>query len=163
MPTHYSGPQPNVLALDTYIKVRRVANTIDSQTSQQLKNIGLTAPQFAVIEALFHLGPMHACSLSEKLLVSGGNLTVVVNNLVAHGFVNRSADQTDRRYFTLSLTEAGQRIITNYFPDHARFITKMMSALTESEQIEFGRLAKKLGKAISEFDLSPSLLTETSL
>lgn len=161
MPTRYKGSLSEQRALDTYIKVRRVANTIDSQTIRQLKKTGLTPPQFAVLEALFHCGPMHACSLSEKLLVSGGNLTVVVNNLIAHKWIERHADETDRRYYTLSLTAAGRDLIQNYFPDHARFIAAMLSALTESEQLEFARLAKKLGTAI-QTNAGTELLTEPS-
>ncbi len=47
--------------------------------------IGLTESQFGVLDSLFHLGPMKQKEIGKKILKSGGNITMVINNLEKRG------------------------------------------------------------------------------
>ncbi|MFH0879598.1 MAG: flagellar hook capping FlgD N-terminal domain-containing protein, partial [Lentisphaerota bacterium] len=53
--------------------------------------------QFSALECLGHLGPMMIGELTRKQLVSGGNMTVVVDNLEKEGLVKRVVNAKDRR------------------------------------------------------------------
>ena len=86
-------------------------------------------------------------------LVSGSNLTTVVDNLERHGWVRRLADPDDRRAHRVELTPTGRQIISRAFPGHATRITEVLQHLTREEQVELGRLCRKLGRAVAGTDL----------
>lgn len=145
MPTHYQGPPDEVRALDTFIKLVRAAGSLITRTSRPLTTCGLTVGQFGVLETLLHLGPLHQCELARKHLQSGGNITMIVDNLERAGLVRRERLPEDRRYVRVHLTDAGRARIEELFPRQARHVTAHMSVLTSAEQVELARLCRKLG------------------
>jgi MarR family 2-MHQ and catechol resistance regulon transcriptional repressor len=84
--------------------------------------------------------------ISSKLLLSTGNITLVIDNLEKRGLVQRQRDSQDRRYITVSLTEAGQALIAQVFPLHAAAIAEEISVLEPGEQEALGQLCRKLGR-----------------
>jgi MarR family 2-MHQ and catechol resistance regulon transcriptional repressor len=147
MGTHYRGTKDEVRALSAFIKLVRAAESVGARLSPGLAKVGLTEGQFGALEALYHLGPLHQRELGAKLLRSGGNVTMVVDNLEKRGLVRRERGVEDRRFVTVHLTDAGRRLIARIFPRHAARVTEEMSVLTPAEQDELGRLCRKLGKA----------------
>ena len=146
MPTHYTGDEATRRALDAYIKLSRARKMMGSLTSRLLAEYGLTESQFGTLEALHYLGPMCQSDIGEKLLVTGGNMTMVVNNLEKRGLVSRRRAQNDRRQITVSLTEAGQQLVDGLFPRHAQNIANLMGTLSPDEQDQLGLLCKMLGR-----------------
>lgn len=144
MGTHYKGDKTEVRALDAYIKLIRAAESILSRVHQQ-NNEGLTVTQFGVMEALHHLGPMHQRKIGMKLLKSGGNVTMVIDNLERRKLVKRRRDLKDRRFVNVHLTPAGIKLISKVFPERVASVKKEMNRLTASEQEELGRLCRILG------------------
>lgn len=145
MPTHFDGQLDQVLALDTMIKLTRATDTFMARVARHNTHPGLTVTQFATLEVLHHLGPMSQADICGKLLKSGGNTTLVVDNLEKQGLVVRCRDENDRRVVVVELTEAGRELIGSIFPAHAAAVAEEMSVLTAEEQIQLGQLCKKLG------------------
>jgi MarR family 2-MHQ and catechol resistance regulon transcriptional repressor len=145
MPTHYRGTDDEVRALNAYIKLVRAAESVTARLAPGLEAAGLSSSQFGALEALFHLGPMCQRELGQKLLKSGGNVTLVVDNLEKRGLVRRERERRDRRFVTVHLTEPGRELIARFFPRHAAAIVEQMAVLTPSERDELGRLCRKLG------------------
>ena len=145
MSTHYQGHADEKLALDTFIKLMRAAESFISRTTAELDNAGLTSSQFGVLEALYHLGPLCQKELAAKILKSSGNMTLVIDNLEKRSLVRRERDQDDRRYYRIHLTEKGRDLLADLFPLHATLIRREMDCLTSAEKMELGRLCKKLG------------------
>lgn len=144
--THQYGRKAD-LALGLWVKLARASATFAKLSQTDISRYGLTGPQFSVVEALGHLGPMPIGELGRKMLASGGNMTVVVDNLQRAGLVDRSHDRDDRRAIVVDLTPKGRKLFRDIFPRHAQFIASMSSVLTEREQTELARLLKKLGLA----------------
>ncbi len=147
MPTHYPGSPEEVLALTTFIKLTRAHNALQARIARQGTMGELTVSQFGVLEAIYHLGPMSQREIGAKLLKSGGNMTMVIDNLVKRGLVERTRGAEDRRIMVVSLTPSGEALIRAIFPRHAAAVTDEMSVLTAEEQRELGRLCQKLGTA----------------
>ena len=148
MPSHYKGKPDEILALNTFIKLARALNAVQGQVIPALqKDYGLTESQFAVLEALYHLGPLSQGQLCGKILRSGSNVTTVVDNLERDKLVRRVRDDDDRRVQIVSLTERGRSLVTSVLPVHVGRLTALMGALTKDEQRELGRLCRKLGTA----------------
>ena len=146
MPTHYKGNTEEIRALNAFIKLTRACNSLESRIAGHGAIEDLTISQFGVLETLLHLGPMCPGELSQKLLKSTGNMTMVIDNLERRGLVRRARSNQDRRQIIIHLTEDGSCLIERIFPAQARAITAEMSVLTAEEQEELGRLCKKLGK-----------------
>jgi MarR family 2-MHQ and catechol resistance regulon transcriptional repressor len=145
MPTQHRGSDAEIRALNAFIKLIRAADSVVARLHPRVEAAGLTMGQLGVLEALFHLGPMHQRDLGRKLLKSGGNMTLVIDNLEKRGLVRRERERADRRFVKVCLTEDGQQLIGDYFPRHAAAIEQEMSVLTPAEQEELGRLCRKLG------------------
>lgn len=101
--------------------------------------------QFGVLEALYHLGPLAQCELAKKLLKTGGNVTMVVDNLEKCELVKRERSQSDRRFVTVALTTKGRRLISRILPRQVAAIVEELSILSDTEQQELDRLCRKLG------------------
>lgn len=145
MGTHYQGSKKEKRALDTYIKLMRAADTINSAFSLSLIKTGLTESQFNVLDALYHLGPLSQKELGFKLLKSGGNITMVIDNLEKDGYVERKRGKDDRRIFFVHLTKKGGEKLNEILPIQVDAITNEMNRLSKTEQIELQRLCKKIG------------------
>lgn len=146
MPTHYQGDADERLALDTYIKLSRAYESLDTRILHRHSLGNLTLTQFAVLEALYHLGPLTQTEIGAKLLKSGGNITLVIDNLEKHGLAERRRCVTDRRLVYVDLTPAGRATIAEILPRHVAVIVEEMSVLDAAEKAELGRLLRKLGK-----------------
>lgn len=146
MPTHYTGDEVTRRALDTFIKLSRARKMLSQRTGKLLAEYGLTESQLGTLEVLYYLGPMCQSDVGNKLLVTDGNMTMVVNNLEKRGLVRRQRDGKDRRQITVFLTENGQQLISELFPRHAQNIANLMNILSPLEQEQLGHLCKTLGQ-----------------
>ena len=145
MGTKYKGTEAEVRALNTYIKVTRAAQSIMDRAMQHLGESNLTPSQFAVLEALYHLGTLSQVALAQKLLLSTGNITTVIQNLEKRDLVCRQRNVDDQRYMQVSITDSGRALIASIFPSHVQGIVDIMNVLTPDEQEALARLSRKLG------------------
>ena len=145
MATKYRGPENQVRALNAFITLARASEAVTARLQRDLAGKRLTASQFGVIEALFHLGPLCQGELAGKLLRSGASMTSVVEGLEKRGLVVRQRTEEDKRFVRVALTGKGRRLIQEIFPAHAETVTRLFSVLTEEEQEQLRRLCRKLG------------------
>jgi MarR family 2-MHQ and catechol resistance regulon transcriptional repressor len=136
-------------ALRLWISLARCYATFSRAVACKVAEYDLTAPQFGVLEALFHLGPLSLGELAEKLLVTGGNVTYVMDRLEAQGLVARERSGDDRRVVRAHLTSKGRDTIEGVFPGHVGFVKGLVDGLEAQEQIELRALLKKLGTDIA--------------
>jgi MarR family 2-MHQ and catechol resistance regulon transcriptional repressor len=149
MGTHYRGSPAEVRALDACIKLVRAASTLRERLERASKSAGLTESQLGVLEALLHLGPLQQHEIGAKLLVSRANVTLLADRLADLGLVRREREVADRRCIRVHLTPAGRRRIVAVFPGHVARIVAALSVLSAKEQVELGRLCRKLGLALA--------------
>lgn len=137
-------------ALALWVKLARAHSLMLRLSARDISRYGLTQPQFAVIEALGHLGPMKISALGAKMLVTGGNMTIVIDNLEKSGLVQRVRCLDDRRATTISLTEKGSALFDEVFPQHAAFVAEALSVLTVEEISTLSALLKKFGLRLQD-------------
>lgn len=146
MPTHYSGNPTETRTLDAFIKLTRCTNALLARLALRATIDDLTPSQFAVLEALYHLGSLTQGEVSAKLLKSVSNITTVIDNLERGSLIRRERDTHDRRVIHVHLTEAGKEKLEVVFPQHVAALVDEFSVLSESEQETLGFLCRKLGK-----------------
>jgi MarR family 2-MHQ and catechol resistance regulon transcriptional repressor len=88
--------------------------------------------------------------LADKLLVTGGNITYVMDRLEEQGLVYRDRSPEDRRIIQAKLTEQGRALIGDVFPGHGKYVEELSGFLEAEEQEDLRRLLKKLGRGIKE-------------
>ena len=97
------------------------------------------------IKAQRRLAELSQRELAEKLLKSTGNISIVLKHLEEREMITRRRDPADNRYMQVTITPAGEALLGGMFSDHVAGIVAEMSALTSAEQVELGRLCRKLG------------------
>jgi MarR family 2-MHQ and catechol resistance regulon transcriptional repressor len=132
------------LNLKALIALSRCTQNVHRREYKTIKEGGLTVSQFAVLEILYHKGDLRVCEITEKILSTAGNMTVVIDNLIKQNLVVRTIDSNDRRVNLISITEEGRKLISGIFPKHLENINEIFSALTSEEKKDLIRLLKKL-------------------
>lgn len=145
MATKYKGSDSEMRALNAYIALMRASDVVSSRIHRPLIEHDITFGQFAVLEALLHGGAMQTSALARKVLRSGGNVTVVLDNLERRKLVRRERKLSDRRCVVVHLTAEGERLITELFPAHVGRLVAEFEVLSGREQDELRRLCRKLG------------------
>jgi len=107
-----------------------------------------TLPRFDVLAAL-HRAPegLRMSALSRALLVSNGNVTLVVRQLQENGLVETHINPKDARSAIVSLTAAGKQRFMILAEAHHRWISEIFDGVSESDM---DMLAQLLGRVRSE-------------
>src|SRR5690625_3685316 len=145
MGTHYKGTESEIRTLDAFIKLTRAADALNSRLNRHLADANITVSQFGTLEALYHIGPLNQRAIGEKILKSGGNITMVIDNLEQSGHVKRKKDPVDERAGLIELTAQGEESIKAFFPKHLEKIKEEFAILTEDEKVTSATLCRKLG------------------
>ncbi len=132
------------LNLKALIALSRCTQKVHKKEYKTIKAGGLTVSQFAVLEILYHKGDLRVSEIIDKILSTGGNMTVVIDNLVKVNLVKRSTDPMDRRVNLISITEEGKSIMNDIFPKHLENINEIFSNLTLEDKSNLISLLKKL-------------------
>jgi MarR family 2-MHQ and catechol resistance regulon transcriptional repressor len=138
------------LALTMWVKLARASTTFGRLTGKDIEQHGLTQPQFGVLEMLGHLGPLTIGDIGKRMLVTGGCVTVILDNLEKDGQVERLRSSEDRRVIKVQLTPKGDSTFKTVFRKHAERVAELSSVLSEEEQIQLSTLLKKLGLALKD-------------
>ena len=133
------------LSLRLWTVLSRAATAVRRQTEKDIARHEISPTEFAILETLFHKGPLLLGELQRKVLISSGGITYVVDRLEADGLVERRACPSDRRARYAALTSEGERWVSRHFPDHARAVHAAVSGLSPEEQRTALALLRKLG------------------
>lgn len=134
-------------ALKLFVVLARAQRAISERVEESLGTHGLTHTEFAILEALYHKGPLLLGEVQRKILVSSGGITFLVDKLADRGLVERRLCATDRRARYAALTRKGEALMSDIFPAHAETIREAMSGLSRAEQKQATALLKQLGLA----------------
>ncbi len=107
---------------------------------------GLTMPQFAILEALYHLGKLNVGQITKLILSTAGNITVVVKNLIAKNLIQVIPSADDKRIKTLEITPEGRGLVASIFPEHVKNLTQWYT-LSDEELELVAKVLRKLEKA----------------
>lgn len=118
------------------------------ELEREISQHHLTQPQFGVLDLLARRGPLPLHEIGKELLVSGGNITCVVDNLEKAGLVVRQRDTQDRRVIKASLTPAGEERLTQLRPAYQARVQALTAGLTDVEQGILLQLLRKLSETL---------------
>ncbi len=149
-PREWTDEQDTALRLR--VTLERCHSTCDKAIAENAKEYGLTWSQLRTLEALYHLGPLSLGELGDKLLVTSGNVTYVMDRLEHQGLAYRDRCLDDRRVVRATLTPSGRALLADVLPGHFDYIEHLSRHLTTEEQETLGTLLQRLGKGIAGND-----------
>lgn len=142
--------EPQATALKLWVVLARAHNAVREHLQQSVSRHELTMTEFAILEVLYHKGPLLLGEVQRRILVSSGGVTYLVDRLTQKGLVERRECPQDRRARYAALTETGEALIGRIFPEHAACIERLMSTLSSEEQRTAVGLLRSLGRAADE-------------
>jgi len=92
--------------------------------------------------------------VSKRLMVTGGNVTGLTDELEREGLVVRSLDKEDRRAIIVKLTDQGLRRFRQMAARHEQWIVELLSGLDQDEKQTLLRLLRKLKLQLSALPAS---------
>ena len=121
------------LRLKLWVRLLRAVRPIETELRRRLdREFGVTLPKFDVLAALArHQGGMTMTEVSRQLMVSNGNVTGIVDRLVAEGLVVRAANEADRRATFVRLTRQGLRLFETMAAAHERWVDEILGAFSD--------------------------------
>lgn len=137
-------------ALRLWIAMSRARNSIEEHLHRQVEAHNLSLTEFAVLEVLLHKGALPLGEIGDRVLLTSGSMTYVIDKLQERGLLRRRRCEEDRRVLYAELTPEGRAKIEAVFPEHAALIGDLMAALTENEKHEAAGLLKRLGRFAEE-------------
>ena len=113
----------------------RTTRFVEAELREEMRTMyGSTLPRFDVMSALErHPDGLLMGKLSRRLMVSNGNVTGIVERLVADGLVDRLPVKGDRRATLVRLTPAGAAAFAAMAAEHERWVDRRLAAVDRDE------------------------------
>ena len=133
-------------ALRIWLRLLTCTQLIERRVRSGLREeFGTTLPRFDLMAQLErHPEGLRMNELSRLLMVTGGNITAIVDQLEKEGQVERLDDSADRRAFRIRLTRAGEKSFTEMARAHEQWVVELLAGLTRKEHDELLKLLAKL-------------------
>ncbi|MDL4840139.1 MarR family winged helix-turn-helix transcriptional regulator [Aquibacillus rhizosphaerae] len=132
-------------SLKLFVILSKAYRSVVDQVAADIRNKGLNTTDFGVLELLYHQGDQPLQKIGDKILLASGSITYVVDKLEKKGFLKRVPSESDRRITYAAITEKGEELLNEIFPDHWKQIQAITNGLDKEEKEQAIQLLKKLG------------------
>jgi DNA-binding MarR family transcriptional regulator len=138
-------------ALRLWLRLLTCTSLMEAAVRAELRHdFDCTLPRFDLMAQL-ERNPdgLRMGELSKRLMVTGGNVTGITDQLVREGLVTRAAPPDDRRAFVVRLTSAGRKHFLRMAESHEAWVVKLVSGLSVPERRQLFELLAKLKKSVT--------------
>jgi DNA-binding MarR family transcriptional regulator len=140
------------VSLRLWLRLLAVTNNIENRVRQNLQSkFETTLPRFDLMAQLERAPEgLRMSELSQRLMVTGGNVTGITDGLEKEGLVVREVDAGDRRVFRVKLTAEGQKQFRRMATEHEQWIIEMFGSLSMKQKKQLVDLLGELKKHVVE-------------
>ena len=133
-------------ALRIWLRLLTCTQLIERQVRSRLREqFESTLPRFDLMAQLERYPEgLKMNELSRLLMVTGGNITGIVDQLVKEGLVERVDDAADRRAWRVRLTRAGNKAFAEMARAHEEWVVKLLSGLSRKDADSLMHLLARL-------------------
>jgi len=133
-------------ALRIWLRLLTCTQLIERQVRSRLREkFATTLPRFDLMAQLERQRDgLKMNELSRMLMVTGGNITAIVDQLEHEGLVERLDDAADRRAFRIRLTRTGERTFAEMARAHEDWVVELLAGLSRREQEDLLKLLAKV-------------------
>ena len=139
-------------SLRLWLRLLSCTTRVEDKIRQKLReSFDITLPRFDLMAQLErHPDGLSMGELSRRMMVTGGNITTIVDQLEKEKLVIRVVGVNDRRSFTVKLTQAGKDAFTDMAIAHEAWVADMFEGLSVDQQSQLytllGAMKKNLQK-----------------
>jgi DNA-binding MarR family transcriptional regulator len=135
-------------ALRLWLRLLTCTQLVEKQVRSQLRErFATTLPRFDLMAQLERAPEgLKMNELSRRMMVTGGNVTGITDQLVAEGLVDRVDVEGDRRAYRVRLTARGRKLFHDMAREHEEWIVDAFAGLSDKD---IAALHKLLGKVKS--------------
>jgi DNA-binding MarR family transcriptional regulator len=146
MDREFNARRDDHSALRIWLRLLTCTQLIERRVRSGLREeFGTTLPRFDLMAQLErHAGGLKMNELSRMLMVTGGNITAIVDQLEKEGLVERLDEPDDRRAFRIRLTRAGDKTFAEMARAHEQWVVELLEGLSRREHDELLKLLAKL-------------------
>jgi DNA-binding MarR family transcriptional regulator len=133
-------------SLRVWLRMLSCTVLIEDQIRSRLRNeFGITLPRFDLMAQLErHPEGLRMGELSKRMMVTGGNITGITDQLEQEKLVVRVPDPNDRRAYSVKLTAAGRRAFERMASVHEEWIDELLGGLSAPEKSKLTELLSKV-------------------
>src|SRR6185369_1956312 len=141
-------------ALRIWLRLLTCTQMIERVVRSRLRErFGTTLPRFDLMAQLErHAEGLKMNELSRLLMVTGGNVTAIVDQLEKEGLVERLEEPADRRAFRIRLTRAGEKSFAEMARAHEEWVVELLAGMSRREQDELLKLLAKVKQHAAEVE-----------
>jgi len=141
-------------ALRLWLRLLTCTQIVEKQVRGLLREqFDTTLPRFDLMAQLERApNGLKMNELSRRMMVTGGNVTGITDQLVTEGLVERIDVEGDRRAYRVRLTPKGRKLFNDMARQHEGWIVEAFSALSDKD---IGTLHKLLGKVKDHANARP--------
>jgi len=134
------------LSVRLWLRMLACTNRIENFVRQNLQTkFETTLPRFDLMAQLERAPQgLKMSELSQRMMVTGGNVTGITDQLEKEGLVVRVSDPSDRRAYTVKLTPAGRWVFAKMAAVHEQWVVDLFAGLNAAEKEQTYRLLAKL-------------------
>jgi DNA-binding MarR family transcriptional regulator len=138
-------PVPSALA-------RRFAQICVTAIAEAIDGSGLTPLQYAVLRHIDYEGATYQGGLAGRLGIDQSNASILVEQLVSAGLIDRQVDGADRRARFLRLTKEGNKLVRRLRPKTMAANHRLLGVLQPAEREVFLDLLIRVVEGNRELD-----------
>jgi DNA-binding MarR family transcriptional regulator len=141
-------------SLRLWLRLLSASTRIEDTIRQRLREqFGITLPRFDLMAQLEREpGGLSMGELSRRMMVTGGNVTTIVDQLEKEQLVVRAPQPADRRSFAVRLTPAGRKAFAAMAVAHEAWVVELFGPLSERQQDQLYKLLGTLKQAARPID-----------
>jgi DNA-binding MarR family transcriptional regulator len=140
------------LSVRLWLRMLSCTNRIEGVVRQKLQaNFDTTLPRFDLMAQLERAPQgLKMSELSQRMMVTGGNVTGITDGLEKEGLVVREVDPSDRRVFRVKLTAEGQKQFRRMATEHEQWIIALFDGMSMKHKNQLAELLSDLKRHISQ-------------
>ncbi|NIE65773.1 MarR family transcriptional regulator [Burkholderia sp. Ax-1719] len=144
------------MGLRLWLRMLTTTNLVQTELRRRLRTeFDTTLPRFDLMAQLErHPEGLRMTELSRRLMVTGGNVTGITDQLEKEGLVTRDTDPDDRRSTAVRLTPEGRAAFDRMAAAHEQWVVEMFGGLSLDEKAKMhdrlGKLKQHLRKGLED-------------
>src|SRR5437870_4737173 len=141
-------------AVKLWLRLLACTTRVESVVRNRLRSeFAITLPRFDLLAQLEREpGGLTMGELSQRLMVTGGNVTGITDRVEAEGLVKREAHPSDRRAFSVQLTPAGRRQFRRMAAVHEQWVVELFAGWNADEKAQVYALLAGLKRHLATVD-----------
>ena len=138
--------------LKLWLRMLSCTVRIETEIRSRLRSeFGITLPRFDLMAQLErHPDGLRMGELSKRMMVTGGNVTGIAEQLVQEKLVERIADVNDRRAYSVKLTAAGRNAFERMAAAHEIWIAELLDGVSPQDQRKLAELLSQVKRHLNE-------------